>query len=126
MNLAIDTMVNKVSHLECLKWEDIPCTNFSDYRIKNLYRKGDILLFMSFTEEVHLCQHTSTKTLTYCRSDTITIGRSRGCAQHMPPLQDQILSFLHIFSAKSASIRGPCPPNGSMPPVMGNPGSATD
>ena len=35
------------------------------------------------------------------------------------PLQDQILSFLHTFSAKSACVRGPCPPTG-------NPGSTTE
>ena len=48
---------------------------------------------------------------------TIIIGGSRGCAQHMPPLWDPILSFLHTFSPKSAHIRGPCPPNGCMPPL---------
>ena len=41
------------------------------------------------------------------------------------PLWDPILSFLHTFSPKSAHVRGPCPPNGCMPPLMGNPGSAT-
>ena len=33
-----------------------------------------------------------------------------GCAQHMPPLWDPILLFLHTFSPKSAHVRGPCPP----------------
>ena len=42
------------------------------------------------------------------------------------PLWDQILSFLHTFSPKSARIRGPHPPpTGARPPPTGNPGSAT-
>ena len=32
------------------------------------------------------------------------------------PLRDPILSFSHTFSPKSAHVRGPHPPNGSMPP----------
>ena len=41
------------------------------------------------------------------------------------PLWDPILSFLHTFSLKSASVGGPCPPNGCTPHPAGNPGSAT-
>ena len=41
------------------------------------------------------------------------------------PLWDPILSFLHTFSPKSTHVGGPHPPNGYMPPPMGNPGSAT-
>ena len=44
------------------------------------------------------------------------IGRSRGCPQHVPPKQDPIPSFLHMFSPKSLHVRGQHPPNGSVPP----------
>ena len=53
------------------------------------------------------------------------IGGSGGACPAHTPLWDPILSFLHTFSPKSAHIRGPCPPNGCMPPT-GNPGYATD
>ena len=53
------------------------------------------------------------------------IGGSRGRAQHMPPLWDPILSFLHTFSPKSAHVGGPCPPTNGCTPPTGNPGSTT-
>ena len=43
-----------------------------------------------------------------------------------PPQQDSILSFSHMFSPKSTHIGGWRPPNSSVPPPTGNPGSATD
>ena len=42
-----------------------------------------------------------------------------------PPQQDQILSFLHMFSPKSACVGGWRPlQRGLAPPPTGNPGSA--
>ena len=50
-----------------------------------------------------------------------------GRARHMPPLQDQILSFLHTFLPKSTHVGGPHPPQWvHAPPPTGNPGPATD
>ena len=52
------------------------------------------------------------------------IGGSRRGVLGARPLWDPILLFSHTFLPKSAHIRGPCPPNGCMPPT-GNPGSTT-
>ena len=48
--------------------------------------------------------------------NTCIIGGSRGAPRHVPPQQDQFLSFSHMFSPKSVRIRGWHPPNGSVPP----------
>ena len=43
----------------------------------------------------------------------------------VPPQQDPILLFSHMFSPKSIHVRGWCPPTGQHPPTE-NPGSTTD
>ena len=48
----------------------------------------------------------------HARFTSLYIGGSRGAS-----LRDQILSFSHTFLPKSTHIRGPHPPNGSMPPL---------
>ena len=52
----------------------------------------------------------------YCDINDLYIGGSRGGVPGARPLWDPILSFLHTFTPKSAHVRGPCPPNGCMPP----------
>ena len=47
-------------------------------------------------------------------------------SKYRSSLADPILSFSHTFLPKSACIGGLCPPNGSTPPPMGNPGSTTE
>ena len=48
-----------------------------------------------------------------------------GHRQCVPPQQDPILSFSHMFSPKSTHVRGRHPPMARCPPPKGNPGSAT-
>ena len=76
------------------------------------------------TPRDQILQQKFTLTLNYYRRKGI--GGSRGRVWHTPlPLWDPILSFLRTFSPKSPCIRGPHPPNATMPP-MGNPRSATE
>ena len=93
-------------------------------------------IYIGLSVYLFVCQNNDSAKLKYLlgnfgqKSVFVYISFSSGGSTYKsfrraPPQQDQILSFLHMFSPKSACVGGWRPlQRGLVPPLMGNPGSA--